>query len=421
MSATTDETAMETVRTRLPAPEGMAWIEGSTTAPRGYRAAGVRCGIKTQGPDLALLVSPSPAVCSGLFTTNAVQAAPVTVSRERARLGRARAFLANSGCANCCTGPQGMADALEMTALAARGLDLPEDEVLVGSTGVIGSYLPMEKVRAGIDDALGSLRSDGGPDAARAIMTTDTVPKTAALEVVIGGRTVRIGGMAKGVGMIQPNVATMFAVMTTDAPLGLDAVDRCLRAATNASYNCLTVDGDMSTNDTVLLFANGATGGDPLDRNPEHLARFQAALDAVCIDLARQIARDGEGATKLVEVRVTGARTPAEARTLALAVANSNLVKTAFFGNDPNWGRILMAAGNPGIPFDTDRLRVTLAGHAVFEDGKPTGFDKATVSAAMKTEELVVELAMREGEASATAYTCDFSYDYVKINAEYTT
>jgi glutamate N-acetyltransferase/amino-acid N-acetyltransferase len=377
--------------------------------------------LKTHGPDIALLVSPTPAASCALFTTNTVKAAPVLLSRENARSGKARAIVINSGNANCCTGPQGMADAREMARLAAQGLDVPEEEVLVASTGIIGAMLPMEKVRAGIADALRSLSPAGGPDAARAIMTTDTVMKSVALETEIGGRMIRIGGMAKGVGMIQPNVATMFAIMTTDAPLGSQAVEHCLRAATQSSFNCLTVDGDMSTNDTVTLFANGAAGGDSLEIDPKHLAQFQEALDAVCVDLTRQLARDGEGATKLVSVQVSGARTAEDARTLALVIANSNLVKTAFFGNDPNWGRILMAAGNPGIEFDVDRLRVTLAGHAVFQQGSPAAFNPEIVSKAMATEDLVVTFEMSEGGAKATAYTCDFSYDYVKINAEYHT
>ncbi|MBW3624686.1 MAG: bifunctional glutamate N-acetyltransferase/amino-acid acetyltransferase ArgJ [Armatimonadetes bacterium] len=399
----------------------MTWIDGATTAPRGFRAAGVRCGIKTKGPDLALLASMTEAVSCALFTTNAVKAAPVLVSMEHAASRQVRGFVANSGCANCATGERGLQDAYEMARLAAEGLGIPEDQWLVGSTGVIGTFLPMEKVRAGIDEAVESLSPEGGPDAARAIMTTDTRDKQVALEVEIGGRTVRIGGMAKGVGMIQPNVATMFAIMTTDAPLDPEALERCLRAAANRSFNCLTVDGDMSTNDTVALFANGAAGGDPLESHPDHLARFQAALEAVCVDLARQVARDGEGATKLVEVRVSGARTESDARALALAIANSNLVKTAFFGNDPNWGRILMAAGNPGIPLDLNRLRVTLAGHPVFEYGRPAGHDEAAVSRAMETEELLVTFEMQDGDAGVSAYTCDFSYDYVKINAEYRT
>jgi glutamate N-acetyltransferase/amino-acid N-acetyltransferase len=252
-------------------------------------------------------------------------------------------------------------------------------------------------------------------------MTTDTVSKHVALEAEIGGGTVRIGGIAKGVGMIQPNVATMLAFLTTDAPLGPVATERCLRAAADLSFNCLTVDGDMSTNDTVTLFANGAAGGPMLEDDPAQLARFQEALNAVCEDLTRQLARDGEGATKLVVVRVSGAPAASDAKAIALSIANSNLAKTAFFGNDPNWGRIMMAAGKPGVRFDLQKVRVALAGHLVFEGGRPAAFDPAEVSRAMAAEELAVVFEMGEGNATATAYSCDFSYDYVKINAEYHT
>ncbi len=407
---------------RLPAPEGMRWVEGAVTAPQGFRAAGVRCGIKTEGPDMGLLISAIPAKSWGLFTTNPVKAAPVIVSQSRVQRGRARGIIANSGCANCCTGPQGIADAEAMAALAAQGLGLATEEMLVASTGVIGAFLPMEKVRAGIDAAVQALSSEGGPDAARAIMTTDTVPKSSALEFSLpDGRVLRVGGIAKGVGMIEPHVATMFAFLTTDAPLPHERGASLLRLAADSTFNCLTVDGDMSTNDTVLLFSNGAAGGLALEADSKEEGLFLTALEAVCADLTRQIARDGEGATKLVEVRVSGARSTVDARRLAKAIANSNLVKTAFFGNDPNWGRILMAAGNAGVPFDANTARVTLAGYTVFELGRPAPFDAAQVSRAMAAEELTVRFEVDQGDAEVVVYTCDFSYDYVRINAEYTT
>ncbi|MHB0912820.1 MAG: bifunctional glutamate N-acetyltransferase/amino-acid acetyltransferase ArgJ [Armatimonadota bacterium] len=379
------------------------------TYPKGFLAAGVRAGIKETGEDLALIYSETPASAAGVFTTNAVKAAPVLLSAARVPSAGVQAVVANSGNANACTGEQGMLDAGEMAARAAALLDLDPEGVLVASTGVIGRAMPMDLVRAGISAAANSLSRDGAA-AARAIMTTDLRPKEAQAEV----GNARIGGIAKGSGMICPNVATMLAFITTDAGLSPEALQKCLAASANVSFNCLTVDGDTSTNDTVLALANGQAGEVPLDD-------FQAALDAVCISLAKQVAADGEGATKMVEVEVRGAASFANARKIALTIANSPLVKTALFGNDPNWGRVLAAAGRAGVAFDPARVSLRFGGVPVLAQGEPLPFDEKAASESLRGPEVCIMLELGEGPSSAKVWTCDFSYDYVKINAEYHT
>jgi len=391
------------------------------TTPKGFRAAGVRCGIKQKGLDLMLLVSDVPAVAAGVFTTNAVKSAPVLVSKYRIRSGIAQAIIANSGNANCCTGRKGMDDAKQMAQFVASAIQLEDDKVLVASTGVIGKHLPMERIKSGVAEAVAALSTDGGSSAAEAIMTTDTRPKEFSSQVEIGGVTVRIGAMCKGVGMLAPNMATMLAFITTDANITASALQQCLKAAADESFNCITVDGDMSTNDSVFILANGLAGNPVISGPGENMDKFQAALISVTVHLAREIARDGEGATKLVEIRVNGADTIEDARKVALTIANSPLVKTAVFGQDPNWGRVLAAAGRSGVGMDPDRAELYFGQVKIFERGEPTPVSEEDARAPMMEDELTITLNLNQGNSSAKIWTCDLSYDYVKINAEYHT
>ena len=393
--------------------------ENAIISPKGYRAAGVSAGLKPQGRDVALIVSDRTASAAGMFTTNRVQAPAVRINRERLQDGQARAIMANSKNANACTGAQGHADALRMAQVVAAGLGLPPEHVLVNSTGVIGVPLPMDKIEAGIASALSELREDGWEDAAHAIMTTDTVPKMATGRLRLSGRDVVLSGVAKGAGMIAPNLATMLAFVATDASIAPDALQTCLAEAVARSFNCVTVDGDMSTSDTVLVLANGAWGGKPISGGD--LGAFQDGLTQICTSLARQIARDGEGATKLITIRVTGAPCETQARTVGLSVANSNLVKTAVFGRDPNWGRILCAVGYSGAPVDPDRITVVMAGIPIFRRGGGVPFEREEAIESLSAPEITIDVDLGSGDAEATIYTCDLTYDYVKINAEYTT
>lgn len=395
-------------------------IPGSVCASEGFSAAGVTAGIKESGqPDLALIVSDRRASAAGVFTTNRLVAAPVLVSREHIRDGSASAIVVNSGNANACTGDQGLADARRMAHVSGEVLGVPAGSVLVASTGVIGHALPMERVESGIRAAARSLGRDGS-HAARAIMTTDTRPKEIAVEIRHGESAFRLGGIAKGVGMIGPKMATLLGFVTTDAAVWPEVLQSSLRAAVERSFNCITVDGDMSTNDTVLLLANGASGVQIGPGSPLHTA-FAAGLLHVCTHLARELARDGEGATKLIEIEVLGARSPAQARLVAMTMANSPLFKTAIFGNDPNWGRALAAAGRSGVPVDPSAMTLHLAGIPVARAGQALPFDAAAARSALESEEVRVVLDLGQGRSSAKVWTCDFSYDYVRINAEYHT
>lgn len=395
------------------------WIEGSVTAPAGFRASGIAAGIKPSGaPDLALVASDRPGSSAAIFTCNVITAAPVKWSR--ALPPHCRAAVINAGNANCCTGEQGMRDAARMAELAATALDLSPQEVIVASTGVIGRPMPMSRLETGIPSAAASLSAAGGPAAARAIMTTDTCPKEAAVECDEGRAKFRVGGICKGSGMIHPQMATMLALVTTDLALQPDLLNDLLRRVADRTFNRVTVDGDTSTNDMLAVLSNGASGLEAAAGSPLQI-RFEQALEAVCSRLARMLARDGEGATRLVQVRVTGTADGAAADRIARTVANSPLVKTAVFGNDPNWGRILMAAGRAGVAFREQDVSLTLCGIPLFRRGEPAPFDAAAASAAMKVDELPIDLCVGEGAGEATVWTCDFSYDYVRINAEYTT
>jgi glutamate N-acetyltransferase/amino-acid N-acetyltransferase len=397
------------------------------TAPRGYRAAGVRAGIKSPSSghavaplDLALLVSDRPATAAAVFTTNRAAAAPVLISREHLAQsgGTARAIVVNSGCANACTGDEGMAAARAMAAETARLVNCPVAQVLVASTGVIGVALPIDKICAALPSAFSGLSAEEGPAAARAIMTTDPFPKEAGAVVTIGGREIRIGGMTKGSGMIEPMMATMLAFITTDASVPQPLLQRALREVVEDTFNAITVDGECSTNDTVMLLANGASGAAVDEAGYQD---FRAGLGAVCLELALGIVRGGEGATKLVTVTVTGAASAGEARRAAKAIANSPLVKTAIHGGDPNWGRLIAVAGRAGVAFDLARAAVTIGSIVLFKDGRP--YDDASPQAAayLKGKDIAVSVDLGSGGSSSTVWTCDLSAEYVKINADYRT
>ena len=396
-------------------------LKGAVTYPKGFLASGVRAGIKQQGADMALIASEVPAVAAGVFTTNVIKAAPVVLCSSRVPRQTAKAVIVNSGNANACTGEQGMADAREMASETAKLLGVSEEDVFVASTGVIGHAMPMDNIRAGIADAVASLSAEGGSDAALAIMTTDTFPKQVIAEVSIGGKTIRIGGIAKGAGMICPNVATMLSFITTDAAITPEMLQLALLRSAEVSYNCLTIDGDTSTNDTVILLANGWAENSIIDIEGPDFAAFQKALDSVTTSLARLIATDGEGATKCVTVVVEGAKSYADCRQIALTIANSPLVKTALYGNDPNWGRVLAAAGRAGINFDPLETKLYFGETLLLEAGEPVEFSAEAVSTYLSGKEVNIDLRVGNADAKATVLTCDFSYDYVKINAEYHT
>jgi len=395
-------------------------IPGGVTAPCGFEASAVRCGLKRRGTDLALLYSVAPAVAAGVFTTNRVQAAPVLVCKDRVGRGNMHGVVVNAGNANACTGPEGYHDAVQMASFAAEALGVPSRSMLVCSTGVIGHRLPMEKIEAGIEKAVAALSPNGGDDAAAAILTTDTRSKAIAVEFELSGRPVRIGGMAKGSGMIAPHLATMLAFLTTDAELAPAQLQACLASSAERTFNRVTVDGDTSTNDTVLLFANRQAEAGPI--TPKRgLARFQAALDYVTAHLARELARDGEGATKLVDIRVLGAATEKDALRLARTIANSPLVKTALAGGDPNWGRVMMAAGRAGVRFKPELTELHLGQVQVVSEGAVALYDVKAAEKAVSGKEVSITLNLHSGTEEATVWTCDLTAEYVRINADYHT
>jgi glutamate N-acetyltransferase/amino-acid N-acetyltransferase len=389
----------------------------------GFRFSGVHCGIKPKGLDLALIVSDVPAAAAGVFTRSTAVGAPVELSRALVRSGRSRGVVANSGISNVAMGARGLRNAEGMSRAACRAIGAADGEVLVASTGVIGEPLPMAKVRRGIRAAASALSERGMPDAARAIMTTDTFPKTAVRRIRLGGRDVTVAGIAKGSGMIEPHMATMLSFLVTDAAASPAFLRGALRRTADATFNRLTVDGETSTSDTLLLFANGAAG-QPALRGPRSpgARRFAAALEAVATSLTRDLARDGEGATKLVTVRVEGARSAAEAERGARRIANSMLVKTAIFGGDPNWGRILQTLGAARVRLRLDRAEVRLCGVPVFRGGASTGpAARRRAAAKHASPEIEILVKLGSGRAKARIWTCDLSTDYVRINAEYTT
>ncbi|KEF40634.1 MAG: arginine biosynthesis protein ArgJ [Cyanobium sp. CACIAM 14] len=402
-------------------------VPGGITAPAGFLAAGITAGLKPSGrPDLSLLLAPDGAVCAGSFTTNRVRAACVDLCAERlaATGGRVRAVLTNAGQANACTGERGRSDSLQATAALAGRLGLAEAEVLICSTGVIGVPIPMEPLLAGLDPLVASLSEEGGAAAAAAILTTDLVDKQVALAADLGGRTVRIGGMAKGSGMIHPSMATLLAYLSCDAGVPAPVWQAMVRRALDRSLNAITVDGDTSTNDSLLAFA----AGEPLD--PEHFPALEVGLTAAAQHLARAVARDGEGATCLIAVGVEGAADDALARQVARTVAGSSLVKCAIHGRDPNWGRIVAAAGRSGVDFDPQAVALWLGGHQLMEAGQPLAFDRPAASrymadrargAYLHDDTVAIRLRIGAGPGRGTAWGCDLSDQYVRINADYTT
>jgi len=407
-------------------------VAGGVTAPKGYKAAGITAGLKPSGlPDLALIVSDVEAIAAGVFTTSVVRAACVDYCRDRLRAkSTARAILCNAGQANAATGEQGMIDAIESAQALSQALGVSSDLVLLASTGVIGQRIKMEILKAGLPQLVSELSDTGADAAAKAICTTDTVPKSIALETTIDGRPVRIGGMCKGAGMIHPNMATMLGFVTCDAAVSPHLWQEMLGRAVDKSFNQITVDGDTSTNDTVLALANGESRTPAITEMGAEAEKLEAMLTAVCIHLAKSIARDGEGATCLVEVQVTGASTDAEARKVARTIAGSALVKSAIFGRDPNWGRIAGAAGRAGVLFNQEDLQIKLGEFLMMEHGQPQPFDRAAANAYLtqaakgaylKEDTVLIAVNLGSGSGSGTAWGCDLSYDYVKINAEYTT
>lgn len=390
--------------------------------PRGFKAAGVKAGIKKSGNlDVALIVSETDAACAGVFTQNAVAAAPVFVSKAAVKNHTARAIVANAGCANACTGERGMNDAKETARLAAKEIGCDENNVVVASTGVIGVNLPMDKMADGIARAAKELSDGDSVNAAGAIITTDTHTKMRAAEIELDGKTVRFGAIAKGSGMIQPNMATMLSFITTDAAIDGEILQSALSAAVEDSFNMISIDGDMSTNDMVIVLANGAAGNKKITAKDESYEKFFAALLDLCQSLSREIAADGEGATKFLTINVTGAKNKSDAKTVAMSVAKSPLVKTAFFGEDPNWGRVVCAVGYAGVPISPEKMTVNFGGVPVYAHGVGAEHDEDALKKIMSAHDIDVNIELGDGNAAATVWSCDFSYEYVKINGEYHT
>ncbi|MEC4983910.1 MAG: bifunctional ornithine acetyltransferase/N-acetylglutamate synthase [Oscillatoria sp. PMC 1068.18] len=407
-------------------------IAGGVTAPRGYQAAGITAGLKPSGaPDLALIVSETEAIAAGVFTKTVVRAACVDYCRQRLQAkASAKAILCNAGQANAATGEQGWQDALETAKLLGEQMNISPDAVLLASTGVIGQRMKMEAFRSGIPKLVAALSPEGGDAAAKAIITTDLVTKTIALETTIGDRPVRIGGIAKGSGMIHPNMATMLSFVTCDAAVSTHLWQEMLSRAAEKSFNQITVDGDTSTNDTLIALANGQSRTPAITEMGAEAEKLEAMLTAVCQHLAKAIARDGEGATCLIEAQVSGAENEAAALKVAKTIVGSSLVKSAIFGRDPNWGRIAAAAGRAGVEFKQEDLQVKLGNILLMQHGQPLPFDRqaaseylkqAAAGAYLQDDTVLISVKIGAGNCSGKAWGCDLSYDYVKINAEYTT
>ena len=401
----------------------MKQIDGWLTAPKGFVAAGVRAGLKASGKhDVAVIMSIVPAATGAVFTQNKICAAPVLISREVNKRPDAQAIVVNSGCANACTGEQGMADAKAMQKEAGKCLDIDPDSIFVSSTGVIGQFLPMDKLLKGIKLAAAQININEGESAALAIQTTDTFVKKIAYEFEIGGKKATIAGIAKGAGMIHPNMATMLNYITTDAAVAPDLLKRMVKAVADKSFNMVVVDGDTSTNDSMIVLANGLAENEIVfsEKHPDYPVFYQALLQTAQ-DLAKMIAHDGEGATKFLEVNIVGAASFADAKAAAMAIAKSPLVKTAFFGEDPNWGRILCAAGYSGAAMDPNRANLSIGGRRLVEKGMNVNVPLAELKPIMAEHDISMTVDMAVGYEKATVWTCDFSYDYVKINGEYHT
>ncbi|MCX5680171.1 MAG: bifunctional glutamate N-acetyltransferase/amino-acid acetyltransferase ArgJ [Candidatus Omnitrophica bacterium] len=407
----------------------MIIVKGGVTAPKGFLASAIRAGIKKSGnPDLALLYCETPAVAAGIFTTNVFKASPVRLSITNLRNRTHRAIVVNSGNANCANGRQGDADALSMAGYIAKGMALGKKEVLVASTGIIGHRLPVRKIEMKVPELILSLTIKGSSDLAGAIMTTDTVKKEIAVKVKLGGKVVTIGGAAKGVGMIHPLMkkatkhATMIGFITTDVSISKKMLEAALSDAADESFNMISVDGDMSTNDSLFILANGLADNRSIRAKGKDYLVFLGALKFLCIAIAKMLAADGEGATKLVEINVIGAKTDRDARVIARKISTSNLLKCAIFGEDPNWGRVAASAGSAGVDFDPDKADIYMGPAKVLSGGSSMKtFDKEKVRKYIKGKKVFIKVDLGSGEGSGTAWTCDFSKEYVAINSEYST
>ena len=399
----------------------MKEIEESITAVQGFKAAGIMCGIKKNNKkDLAMIYSTVPSVAAGVFTTNKVFSPSVQLCRENILSPVARAIVVNSGNANACVGNQGYLDAKRIVQLTAKKLEITPEEVLIASTGVIGEPLPMSKIETGIPRLVNALNQNGSKDVAESILTTDTFTKTVAVEIDVNGGKIRLDGIAKGAGMIHPNMATMLAFITTDAAIEKKTLQKLLKESTDKSFNMITVDGDASTNDTVIILANGLAKNEIITEKSPYSKIFSEALDFVTSKLSRMIVMDGEGATKLIEIHVKGAKVDHDAKAIAMAIGQSNLVKTAFFGEDANWGRIIAAAGTAGVSFNPDKVDMFFGQENVLKNGLYCGKEREReIEKVIKGEEIVLTLNLNSGNEQALVYTCDLSPEYVKINAEY--
>jgi glutamate N-acetyltransferase/amino-acid N-acetyltransferase len=399
----------------------MRILDTKNVAVPGYKVWGIHCGVKkTDKKDLAIIYSDREAAVAGVFTKNRVKAASVVLDMARVKSGKGQAIVANSGCANACTGKRGLADAHATAEIAARELGIIPEAVYVASTGVIGEFLPIPKMETGIGTAVGLLSASGWEQAAEAIMTTDLFPKLSIVQEEIGGRTITIAGIAKGSGMIHPNMATMLCFIVTDANISAPMLKKSLLASAEGSFNNITVDGDTSTNDLILCMANGAAGNKRPGVGSKDSKKFQACLDTVARSLAKQVVKDGEGATKFVDIEVRNARSTMEAKRAAMTVAKSSLVKTALFGEDANWGRIMAALGYSGVEMDEARTDIYIGKSKIVEKGLGQGkLAEREASLAMKQREVRIVIDLHKGKASASVSTCDLSYDYVKINAAY--
>lgn len=392
------------------------------TFAKGFTAAGVKAGIKKSGNlDVAVIYTKTQAVVAGTFTQNKVAAAPVYVSKEVVATGTAHAIVANAGCANACTGQQGLDDAHKMAQIAADELGVNADDVIVGSTGVIGVNLPMDKLEAGIKDAVANLSADGSDNAGRAIITTDTHSKSVTCEFELSGKTVRMGAIAKGSGMIRPNMATMLCYITTDIAIDQALLQKAVSGCVEKSFNMISVDGDMSTNDMVIVLANGEANNAKITEENADYQIFFDKLMMLCTELAKQIAADGEGASKFLTINVKGAKSFADAKTVGMAIANSPLVKTAFFGEDPNWGRVICAVGYSGADMVPEKTVVKFGGITIFANGTGVTYDEKALAHVMKEKDIIIDIELNMGQEDATVWSCDLSYEYVKINGEYHT
>ncbi len=400
-------------------------ISGGITAPNGFLASGVCCGLKTSGNDLAIIYSQKPSTAAAVFTANRFQAAPIIISKQHLDFASTGsepsaiwAIVINSGCANCATGEQGLRDAQRMTEIAAAGLNISSDSILVASTGKIGTFLSMDKIEAGINNALSMLNKDGGLSAAEAILTTDTRPKQIAVEIMLQGKQVRIGGMAKGAGMIAPNMATMLCFLTTDAALPNPLLTSMFQEAVNVSFNSITIDGDTSTNDTAVILANGASG---VSLDESDLNIFQAGLNCVCLELATMIVKDAEGATKLLRIHIKNAPTQDIGRKIGLSIANSTLVKCAMFGADPNWGRILCAVGNARVDIELEDIDIYVDKVQLVKNSCAGEFDSSLAHQLLSMNEIGLTIDLKQGDQEAVVLGCDMTTEYVGFNAHYST